>query len=103
MEAVLAVIVGIVFGSALAATVALPLRRRRRGSGNPRPERSRRLPFHQPAQRERAAFVAAGFALSATVANAAGWTTGAAILMLGAVMLGVQVATTAIVVRLRNR
>jgi hypothetical protein len=47
--------------------------------------------------------VAAGFALSATVANAAGWTTGAAILMLGAVMLGVQVATTAIVVRLRNR
>ncbi len=103
MEAVLAVIVGIAFGSALAAAIALPLRRRRRNVPlSNRPERSRRLPFEQPAHRERAAIVAAGFALSATVANMAGWTGGAAILMMGALVIGVQVATTLIVVRVRD-
>lgn len=46
--------------------------------------------------------MAAGFALSATVANMAGWTGGAAILMMGALVIGVQVATTLIVVRVRD-
>jgi len=102
VEAVLAVIVGIAFGSALAALVALPLRRRRRDRQSARPERTRRIPLDRPEQRQRAALVAAGFALSATVAQAAGWSTISAYLILVAIVLAVQTATSAVVARARK-
>ncbi len=102
MDAVLAVIVGIAFGSAVAAAVALPLRRRRLARQSDRPARTRRIPLDRPEQRLRAAWVAAGFALSATAAQAAGWTTRAAYLMLGAIVLAVQTATSALLVRARK-
>ena len=98
MEAVLAVIVGIAFGSALAVAVALPLRRRRKLMED-RPERSRRLPFSTPEARQRAGFVAAAFVLSATVAQAAGWRSEAGVFMLGALVLAVQAGTAALVAR----
>ena len=102
MEAVLAVIVGIVFGSALAAAVALPLRRRRLASQSHRPERTRRVPLARPEQRRRAAWVAAGLAVAATVAQAAGIGLVAGSLMLGAVFLATQAATSALLVRVRK-
>lgn len=103
MEAVLAVIVGIAFGSALAALVAIPLRRRRRAKHAPRAERTRRIPFERPEQRHRAAWIAAGFALSGTVAQAAGWNAIAAYFMLGAIVLAAQTATSAILARSRKQ
>ncbi len=103
MEAVLAVIVGIAFGSALAALVAIPLRRRRRGSQTPRAERTRRIPLERPEQRHRAAWIAAGFALSGTISQAAGWNAIAAYFMLGAIVLAAQTATSAVLVRSRSR
>lgn len=102
MEAVLAVIVGIAFGSALAAAVALPLRRRRLASQSHRPARTRRIPLDRPEQRVRAAWVAAGFALSATIAQAAGWNLVAASFMLGAIALAAQTATSALLTRIRR-
>lgn len=102
MEAVLAVIVGIVFGSALAAAVALPLRRRRLASQSHRPEHNRRVPLARPEQRLRAAWVAAGFAVAATVAQAAGIGLVAASLMIGAIFLGTQAAASALLVRVRR-
>jgi hypothetical protein len=98
VEAVLAVIVGIALGSALAAAVALPLRRRRKQMQD-RPERTRRMPLDRPEQRQRAAVVAAAFAISATVAQAAGWHAAAGIFMLGVVVLVVQAATAVLVQR----
>lgn len=103
MEAVLAVIVGIAFGSALAALVALPLRRRRRSTQPLRAERTRRIPLESAEQRHRAAWIAAGFALSGTITQAAGWTAIAAYLMLGAIVLAAQTATSAVMVRARTR
>ena len=102
MEAVLAVIVGIAFGSALAAAVAIPLRRRRLSQAD-RPGRNRRIPLERPEQRQRAALVAAGFALMATVAQAAGWNVLSAYLILGAIVLAVQTATSALLVRSRKQ
>ncbi len=101
MEAVLAVVVGIAFGSALAAAVAFPLRRRRNRLEG-RPERSRRIPLDRPEQRQRAAVVAAAFAVSATIAQAAGATAAASLFILGAIMLGAQAATAVLVARLRK-
>jgi cytochrome c biogenesis protein CcdA len=98
VEAVLAVIVGIALGSALAAAVALPLRRRRKQVQD-RPERSRRLPFDTPEARQRAGFVAAAFAVSATVAEAAGWRSAAGLFMLGVLVLAVQAGTAALAAR----
>lgn len=102
MEAVLAVIVGIVFGSALGALVAIPLRRRRRSNQSARPGRTRRIPLERPEQRQRAAWVAAGFALSATVAQAAGWSTISAYFILVAIVIAAQTATSAVVARARK-
>jgi len=82
--------------------VALPLRRRRRDRQSARPERTRRIPLDRPEQRQRAALVAAGFALSATVAQAAGWSTISAYLILVAIVLAVQTATSAVVARARK-
>lgn len=103
MEAVLAVIVGIAFGSALAAAVALPLRRRRRNHQSPRPERTRRIPLDRPEQRQRAAWVSAAFALTATAAQIPGWGMLSAYLMLAALFLAAQAATSAALVRARRR
>jgi hypothetical protein len=102
VEAVLAVIVGIVFGSALAAAVASPFRRRQRNRQSGRPERTRRFPLQTADQRHRASIVAATFALSATAAQFAGWSLIAGYLMLGAVFLAVQAATSALVARSRR-
>ena len=102
MEAVLAVIVGIAFGSALGAAVAFPLRRRRNGQSG-RPERTRRIPLQTAAQRQRASVVAAGFALAATVAQLAGATLMAAYFMLGVVYLGLQAGASALATRSRTR
>lgn len=102
MEAVLAVIVGIAFGSALAALVALPLRRRRQARQSNRLERTRRIPFERPEQRQRAAWVAAGFAIGATAMQAAGLTVLSAYLMLGAVFVAVQAGTSALLARSRK-
>ena len=96
MEAVLAVIVGVAFGSTLAASAAFPLRRRRRNRQSERTERTRRIPLQTADQRHRASIVAATLALGATVAQMAGWTVIAAYFMFGAVFLGVQAATSAI-------
>jgi hypothetical protein len=96
------VIVGIAFGAALAAVVALPLRRRRHERHSGRPERTRRIPLDRPEQRQRAALVAAGFALAATAAQVADAPSLAAALMLPAVFLGVQAATAAVVSRRRG-
>jgi hypothetical protein len=103
VEAVLAVIVGIAFGSALAALVAIPLRRRRRSSQTLRAGRTRRIPFERPEQRHRAAWIAAGFALSGTIAQAAGWSAIAAYLMLGAIVLAAQTAMSAALARSRKQ
>ena len=103
VEAVLAVIVGIVFGSALGVLVAIPLRRRRRSRQSARPEHPRRIPLDRPEQRQRAAWFAAGLALSATFAQAAGWGVISAYLMLAAIVLAVQAATSAVVARARKR
>ena len=103
VEAVLAVIVGVAFGSALAALVALPLRRRRQASQDARPERNRRIPLDRPEQRIRAAWVATGFAFTATALQAAGATLWAAYFMLGALTLGLQAGVSALLVRLRDR
>lgn len=102
MEAALAVIVGIVFGSALAAAVAFPLRRlqRKRQSGGA--ERSRRIPLQSAHQRHRASIVAATLAVGATIAQMAGWTVIAAYFMLGTVFLAVQAGTAAIAERTRR-
>jgi hypothetical protein len=102
VEAVLAVIVGIVFGSALAAAVASPFRRRQRNRQSGRPERTRRFPLQTADQRHRAGIVAATFALSATVAQFAGWSLIAGYLMLGAVFLAVQAGTSALAARHRR-
>ncbi len=102
MEAVLAVIVGVAFGSAFAAAVAFPLRRRRRNRQSERPERTRRIPLQSAEQRHRAGIVAATLALGATVAQFAGWIVIAAYLMLAAVFLCVQAATSALVERNRR-
>lgn len=102
MEAVLAVIVGVVFGSALGAVVAFPLRRLRNRSQSPRPERTRRVPLQSADQRHRAGFVAASFALAATVAQLAGWTVAATAFMLGAVFITVQAITALVVERSRR-
>ena len=102
MEAVLAVIVGIAFGSALAAAVAFPFRRRQRNRQSERAERTRRIPFETADQRHRASIVAAMFALSATVAQFAGWSLIAGYLMLGAVFLAVQAGTSALAARNRR-
>lgn len=103
MEAVLAVIVGIAFGSALAVLVALPLRRRRQASQDARPERNRRIPLDRPEQRLRAAWVATGFAFAATVLQAAGRPLWAAYFILGALTLGLQAGVSALLVRLRDK
>ena len=100
MEAVLAVIVGLVIGSGLAAAVAIPLRRRRRMTE--RPERVRRLPLHSPRQRQRAAIVAASLAIGGTIAMMAGWTVVAGYFMLAAIFLGAQAATSAVLTRTRH-
>ncbi len=102
MEAVLAVIVGVAFGSALAAAVASPLRRRRRNRQSERTERTRRIPLHSTEQRHRASIVAAVLAVGATVAQLAGWTVIAAYFMLSVVFLCVQAATSALVERNRR-
>ena len=99
MEAVLAVIVGIAFGSVLAAAVASPFRRRQR---NRQSERTRRIPLQTADQRHRAGIVAATFALSATVAQFAGWSLIAGYLMLGAVFLAAQAGASALAARHRR-
>jgi heme O synthase-like polyprenyltransferase len=102
VEVVLAVIVGLAFGSALAAAAAFPLRRRLRKGQSGRIERTRRIPLESGDARHRASIVAAGFAMIATVAQLAGWTIIAAYFMLGVVFLAVQVATSALAVRNRR-
>ena len=102
MEAVLAVIVGVAFGSALAAVVTSPLRRRRRSRQSERPERTRRIPLQTADQRHRASIVAATLAVGATIAQLAGLPVIAAYFMLGAVFLCVQAATAAIAERTRR-
>lgn len=102
MEAVVAVIVGVAFGSVLAASVAFPLRRWRRKRQSERTGRTRRIPFQTAEQRHRASIVAATLALGATVAQMAGWTAIAAYFMLGTVFLCVQAATSALVERNRR-
>ncbi len=99
MEAVLAVIVGVAFGSALAASVAFPLRRWRRNRQSERPERTRRIPLQTADQRHRAGIIAATFALAATVAQFAGWSLIAGYMILATVFLCVQAATSALVER----
>lgn len=102
MEAVLAVIVGLAFGSAVAAAIAFPLRRWQRNRQSERTERTRRVPLQSAHQRHRASIVAAAFALCATVAQHAGWTVIAAYFMLGVVFLAVQVATSVLAERTRR-
>ena len=102
VEAVLAVIVGIAFGSALAAVVASPLRRRQRNRQSERTERIRRIPLQTADQRHRAGIVAATFALGATVAQFAGSSLIAGYLMLGAVFLAAQAGTSALAARHRR-
>ena len=96
MEAVLAVIVGLVVGTGLAMMVAFPLRRRRQRNlvDQPTPQ-ARRILLSTPQQRLRAAWVAAGFAILSTVSMAAGAVPTGAIFMLGTMLLGVQSVTGA--------
>ncbi len=102
MEAVLAVIVGVAFGSALAVAVAFPLRRWRHNRQSERTGRTRRIPLRSAEQRHRASIVAATLAVGATVAQLAGWTVIAAYFMLPVIFLSVQAATSALVQRNRR-
>ncbi len=102
MEAVLAVIVGVAFGSALGVAVAFPLRRRRHNRQSERTGRTRRVPLQTAEQRHRASIVAATLAVGATVAQFAGWTVIAAYFMLSVVFLCVQAATSLLVERNRR-
>lgn len=91
MEAVLAVIVGLVVGTALAVMVALPLRRRRARNAEAQPlTQARRILLATPQQRHRAAWVAAAFASVSTLCMLAGAVPSAALFMFGTLLLGVQ-------------
>ncbi len=98
MEQSLAVIVGLVVGTALAVAVALPLRRRLRRSGHS-DARARRLALASPEARHRAAVVSAVFAGVATVAALAGQPAWAGIMTMGVVVLGVQSVTGLVAAR----
>ncbi len=91
MEAVLAVIVGLVVGTALAVMVALPLRRRRARSAEDQPlTQARRILLATPEQRHRAARVAVALASVSTLCMLAGAVPSAAMFMFGTVLLGLQ-------------
>lgn len=91
MEAVFAVIVGLVAGTGLALLVALPLRRRRRArTGEVQPLPARRLLLSSAPQRYRAALIASTFAAMSTVSMMAGWLDSAAMFMIGTLVLGLQ-------------
>lgn len=90
MEAVLAVIVGLLVGTGLALLVALPLRRRRRGRGDDAVPAARRILLASPQQRHRAAWVAAGLSVLSTMSMLAGAVPTAAMFMFGVLLLGGQ-------------
>jgi len=102
VQQTLAVIVGLVAGTALAVAVALPLRRRLRRSGHAG-DRVRRLPLQSVDARRRAAVIAAIMAVGATFAAVAGRTDWASILVMGVVVLATQSVTAVIAERAHGR
>ena len=101
ITSILAILLGLAVGAALAVLVGLPLRKRIRAQQAANPGAPRRSLIGTPAQRRRAMWVAAGLLAVVVVARAAGAGAWTAPIFLLSLLLAAQTAIFSLVDRLR--